>query len=128
MAGAPRVRSMNAGDIEARPILVPAGNKARLVTRKPVSKPPPKVEAKKLQIPVLAVDSPPSSPALSPPALLRRHELLFHSNLSMNASCSSDASTESFCSRASTGRIGRMGFTGRRRQSVLRAEKICAKP
>ncbi|KAH7674978.1 Methyladenine glycosylase protein [Dioscorea alata] len=128
MAGAPRVRSMNAGDIEARPVLVPAGNKARLVTRKPVSKPPPKVEPKKLQIPVPAVDSPPSSPALSPPALLRRHELLLHSNLSMNASCSSDASTESFCSRASTGRIGRMGFTGRRRQSVLRAEKIGAKP
>ncbi|KAJ0965845.1 hypothetical protein J5N97_026983 [Dioscorea zingiberensis] len=131
MAGAPRVRSMNAADMDARPVLVPAGNKARLVTKKPVSKPSRKAaeEEKEVQIraPAPAVDSPPLSPALSPPALLRRHELLLHSNLSLNASCSSDASTDSFCSRASTGRIGRMGFNSRRRQIVPRVEKFGAK-
>ncbi|XP_031480179.1 uncharacterized protein LOC116250585 [Nymphaea colorata] len=37
--------------------------------------------------------------------VLRRHEFLLHSNLSLNASCSSEASTDSVCSRASTGRI-----------------------
>ncbi|KAJ3679549.1 hypothetical protein LUZ60_017560 [Juncus effusus] len=40
--------------------------------------------------------------------MLRRREFLLRSNLSMDASCSSDVSSDSFCSRASTGRI-RMG-------------------
>ncbi|KAJ0984886.1 hypothetical protein J5N97_003242 [Dioscorea zingiberensis] len=135
MAGAPRVRSMNVADHEARPVLGPAGNnKAKSVAKKPTSKPFRKVvEAKKVVAPAPAstadpaVDSPPLSPALSAPAVLRRQELLLHSNLSLNASCSSDASTDSFCSRASTGRIGRPGFAGRWKHSGLKPEKIAAK-
>lgn len=56
MAGPPRVRSTNTGDIKARPVLVPVTNKAQLVNREPVSKPPSKMEAKKLQILVAVVD------------------------------------------------------------------------
>ncbi|XXG81706.1 hypothetical protein AAC387_Pa09g2280 [Persea americana] len=45
MSGAPRVRSMNVADTEARSVIVPAGNKTGLlVTRKPGSKSLRKVE------------------------------------------------------------------------------------
>lgn len=37
MAGAPRVRSMNMADPEARPVLGPAGNKAKSPAKKPAS-------------------------------------------------------------------------------------------
>jgi DNA-3-methyladenine glycosylase I len=47
------------------------------------------------------------SPSSGAGSALRRREFLLRSNLSMDASCSSDASSDSFCSRASTGRIGR---------------------
>ncbi|KAM0939146.1 putative DNA-3-methyladenine glycosylase I [Dioscorea sansibarensis] len=135
MAGAPRVRSMNIANLEARPVLGPAGNnKAKSVAKKPASKPTRKAgEAKKVvssaPAPTMdpAVDSPPLSPALSAPAVLRRQELLLHSNLSLNASCSSDASTDSFRSRASTGRIGRPGSACRWKHSGLKPEKIAAK-
>ncbi|ONK68937.1 uncharacterized protein A4U43_C05F17590 [Asparagus officinalis] len=138
MSGATRTRSMSAEEeSEARPVLGPAGNKARSpsITRKPASKPLRKLERaetgkkeekKKESSPVH--DSPPLVSSLSAPSsLLRRQELLLRSNLSLNASCSSDASTDSFCSRASTGRIGRPSFTNRRRQGVPRAEKIASK-
>ncbi|KAJ6846015.1 uncharacterized protein M6B38_278230 [Iris pallida] len=114
MSGAPRVRSM---DPEARPVLAPAGNMARSVAggaRKPSTKPPEEVKKKR---------DPDKGPAL------RRQEWLLHSNLSLNASCSSDASVDSFCSRASTGRIGRNGVPGRRRERVPRVaatEKVVA--
>lgn len=123
---------------EARPVLGPAGNKTRSpsLARKPVSKPLRKLERadsgkkeekkKKEASPVL--DSLTLVTSLSAPSsALRRQELLMHSNLSMNASCSSDASTDSFCSRASTGRIGRTSITSRRKQGVLKPEKIAAK-
>lgn len=136
MSGAPKVRSMNVEDSEARPVLGPAGNKARsaatVVARKPASKPLRKMERaeslvneEKQSAPLIA-DSPPPSPQMSAPAVLKRQELLLRSNFSLNASCSSDASTDSFCSRASTGRIGRSGFSSRRKQGVLKPEKVAA--
>ncbi|KAH0460848.1 hypothetical protein IEQ34_008423 [Dendrobium chrysotoxum] len=136
MSGAPKVRSMNVADSEARPVLGPAGNKARstsAVARKAGLKPLRKLEGDetllkedKKEAP-LVVDSHPLSPQMSAPAVLKRQELLLRSNFSLNASCSSDASTDSFCSRASTGRIGRGSFSGRRKQGFAKAEKIVAK-
>ncbi|KAL4304287.1 hypothetical protein GQ457_10G002510 [Hibiscus cannabinus] len=127
MSGAPRLRSMNVADSESRPVLGPAGNKAgSLSARKPVSKPLRKVE--KSTIEVTAAEEKKALPsstvsALSPKthsasvsSMLRRHEQLLHSNLSLNASCSSDASTDSFHSRASTGRLIRSYSVGSRRK------------
>ncbi|KAF0891841.1 hypothetical protein E2562_011018 [Oryza meyeriana var. granulata] len=61
-------------------------------------------------------------PSLSVPAGMRRQELLLRSGLSLDASCSSDASTDSFCSRASTGRIGRPTFGARKKKSVCQTD------
>ncbi|MQM06963.1 hypothetical protein Taro_039796 [Colocasia esculenta] len=120
---------------EARPVLGPAGNKARSVatTRKPASKPSRKVERAEVtskdgkKSPNSAADSPPLSPSLSAPSISRRQELLLQSNLSLNASCSSDCSTDSYCSRASTGRIGGLRLTSRRKHVLPKSEKIVAK-
>ncbi|KAJ0989539.1 hypothetical protein J5N97_007895 [Dioscorea zingiberensis] len=135
MSGTPRLRSVNGDDAEARPVLGPAGNKARAVpmARKPSPKPSRKPEKdtgfnsdeKKSRSP--SSEPRPLVSALSAPSALRRHELLLHSNLSLTASCSSDASTDSFCSRASTGRIGRTGVTNRRKHYVPRPERLAAK-
>ncbi|TYG38516.1 hypothetical protein ES288_D13G230000v1 [Gossypium darwinii] len=127
MSGAPRLRSMNAPDSEARPVLGPAGNKAgSLSARKPASKPLRKVEKspvevtateEKKSLPSSIVSSlSPKKHSVSVPSVLRRHEKLLHSNLSLNASCSSDASTDSFHSRASTGRLIRSNSVGSRRK------------
>ncbi|KAL4654371.1 hypothetical protein ACB092_01G373500 [Castanea dentata] len=127
MSGAPRVRSMNVADSEARPVLGPAGNKAgSLSARKPGSKPLRKVE-KSTEDATLAEDkkarklstvttSSPQLHSVNVPSVLRRHEQLLQSNLSLNASCSSDASTDSFRSRASTGRLTRSNSMGTRRK------------
>ncbi|CAL9200719.1 unnamed protein product [Musa hybrid cultivar] len=137
MSGAPKVRSLNVADPEARPVLVPGGNKARSVAaaQKPTSKPLSKTEGgaevaaaeekKKTSSPT--ADLPHFRSSLSASSALRRHEMLLPSNLSMNASCSSEASTDSFCSRASTGRIGRARLISKRRQSVPRTGKIVTK-
>ncbi|KAL6903653.1 hypothetical protein ACP4OV_004466 [Aristida adscensionis] len=61
-------------------------------------------------------------PSLSAPAGMRRQELLLRSGLSLDASCSSDASTDSFCSRASTGRIGRPAFGAKKKKSVSQSD------
>lgn len=137
MSGAPRVRPMNvAAQAEGRPVLVPAGNKARsppVGARKPaaVSKGLRKEEAvdeaKKKRGSNLDADLRSGDGNYSAGLVLRRQEWLLSSNLSLDASCSSDASTDSFVSRASTGRIGRVGFGGRRRQSAPRPEKILSK-
>ncbi|KAL2338214.1 hypothetical protein Fmac_012660 [Flemingia macrophylla] len=90
MSGPPRVRSMNtaAGDPEARPVLVPAGNKVRPVEgRKPAKKSPaPEAEKKPL------AHSAPQCVSF-PPAISRRQDQPVLKNVSMNASCSSDASS-----------------------------------
>ncbi|XP_073117966.1 uncharacterized protein [Elaeis guineensis] len=137
MSGVPMARSINVEDDEVRPVLGPAGNKARSAgtARKPALKPVRKVEraevgvgaAEETKASPRAANSPPLTPPFSASSVLRRHELLIRSNLSLNASCSSDASTDSFCSRASTGRIGRPNLTSRRRQSIPKPEKIAAK-
>ncbi|KAK3189746.1 hypothetical protein Dsin_029307 [Dipteronia sinensis] len=132
MSGAPRVRSMNVAESETRPVLGPAGNKAgSLSTRKPASKPLRKVEKSPVEVytaeekKTLVPSSKgttalsPKSHSLSVPSVLRRHEQLLQSNLSLNASCSSDASTDSFHSRASTGRLTRSYSVGSRRKQFV---------
>lgn len=91
-------------------MLGPAGNQARSVElRKPIVKPksvdtqkPPEAKGnmspEKIRSPVGSREN-----AGSAASILRQRQ----PNLSMNASCSSDASTESSHSRASTGRISR---------------------
>lgn len=128
------VKSMNFAEAEARPVLGPAGNKARSVElRKPVvkpkvEKPPATGEANGNKSPV-AVKSPGRTAEKMPSpvgsrksgggaaSILRQRQ----SNLSMNASCSSDASTESSHSRASTGRLSR-----RNSGPILRRKPQCS--
>ncbi|KAJ8750641.1 hypothetical protein K2173_015822 [Erythroxylum novogranatense] len=128
MSGPPRVRSMNVGDSESRPVLGVNGNNktGSLSARKPASKPLKKVErspegdilSNEKKAPIMSRGSAlsPKSNFVSVPSILRRHEQLLHSNLSLNASCSSDASTDSFHSRASTGRLTRSYSLGSRRK------------
>ncbi|KAK8918491.1 hypothetical protein KSP39_PZI021855 [Platanthera zijinensis] len=136
MSGTPKLHSNNVTDSDARPILEPTGNKARpsSLSRKTVLKPLRGTErshsdlCEEKKSSSMVTDTPPFSPPVSPSlAALRRQKLLLQSNFSLNASCSSDASTDSFCSRASTGRIGRPNFTSKRRQGVPKPEKIAAK-
>ncbi|XP_040996960.1 uncharacterized protein LOC121242979 [Juglans microcarpa x Juglans regia] len=129
MSGAPRVRSMNVSDSEARPVLGPAGNGNKtglLIARKPGAKPLRKME-KSAGEATLAEDmkackssrvatSSPQLHSVNVSSMLRRHEQLLHFNLSLSASCSSDASTDSFHSRASTGRLIRSNSVGSRRK------------
>ncbi|GLT25376.1 hypothetical protein SLA2020_005070 [Shorea laevis] len=136
MSGAPRLRSMNVADSEARPVLGPAGNKAgSLTAKKPTSKPLRKVEKSPMEVttaeekkvlPSSTVNSlSPKAHSVTVPSVLRRHEQLLHSNLSLNASCSSDASTDSFNSRASTGRLTRSYSVGsRRKPSVSKPRSV----
>ena len=132
MSGPPKVRSMNVAESEARPVLVPAGNKARSPTgaRKPTLskslRTADTVDEKRKKGSNLGADLKSVNGNYSAASVLSRHEWLLNSNLSLNASCSSDASTDSFVSRSSTGRIGRVGFSGRR-QSIPRPEKIVPK-
>ncbi|XP_019182305.1 PREDICTED: uncharacterized protein LOC109177393 [Ipomoea nil] len=108
MSGATRVRSKNVSDSEEMAVYVPAGG-----VQRPLSKPSKKgdmVEKDKSGV----------------QSMLRRHEFLMHSNLSLSASCSSDASTDSFRSRASTGQIYRTSSSAssRRKQSSSRSKVV----
>lgn len=111
-------------DPEGRPVLGPAGNKAgSLSARKPGLKPLIKVEKSQHEISCAEGKKEPTGGTLSPKqhsvkvtSVLRRHEQLLHSNLSLNASCSSDASTDSFHSRASTGKLTRSYSASSRRK------------
>lgn len=132
------MRSMNVADSESRSVLGPAGNKAGTWgTRKPASKPLRKVEKspdevtspeeKRTRQSSTVTTSSPQLHSVSVPSVLRRHEQLLHSNLSLNASCSSDASTDSFHSRASTGRLTRSYSAGsRRKQFVSKPRSIAS--
>ncbi|KAL5183092.1 putative GMP synthase [glutamine-hydrolyzing] [Glycine soja] len=129
----PRLRSMNVGDSEAaRPVFGPAGNKTgSLSSRKTASKPLRKAEKlyneakeKKKSYEMSSVVASPQSHSAS---VLRRHEQLLHCNLSLNASCSSDASTDSFHSRASTGRLTRSNSLGcTRKRSVSKPRSVAS--
>lgn len=127
-SGGPRLRSMNVADSEARPVFGPAGNKTgSYSSRKDASKPLRKAEklGKEVDLAKEKKDDSPQSHSASVSSVLRRHEQLLHSNLSMNASCSSDASTDSFHSRASTGRLTRSNSYGlTRRRSVSKPRSV----
>lgn len=121
MSGAPRARSTNVADSEFRPVLRPKGNKAQssLSTRKPLTKLLRKMEkSTEEEVTVLTEEEngfPSSTTIVAPltPPLnsVSRQEQLLHSNLSRSASCSSDASSDSFHSRMSTGRMYRSNGT-----------------
>lgn len=123
MSEPPRVvdLAMDCADSESRPVLGPAGNKTRSVVelRKPAAKPKSKVgkteEIKKSPSSVaVIVNSPLHSKSITPPLpsiLKHKDSKLQKSNLSMNASCSSEASSDSSHSRASTGKIRRRSAT-----------------
>ncbi|XP_011083975.1 uncharacterized protein LOC105166349 isoform X2 [Sesamum indicum] len=128
MSGTAKIRSTNMADSEVRPILGPGGNKAqRLIdSRKHVVKPLKKeavpVEDKNGSLPASTrAESSPLLHYVSVPSTLHRHESLLCSNLSLSASCSSDASTDSFHSRASTGRICRTISKSSRKELALKA-------
>ncbi|KAI3717844.1 hypothetical protein L1987_69721 [Smallanthus sonchifolius] len=139
MSEPPRVVNsvMDVSDSESRPVLGPAGNKARSVVelRKPAAKPKSKVgkreEVKKSSSSVtVSVNLSPHSKSITPPppSSLREKDLkLLKTNLSMNASCSSDASSDSSHSRASTGKISRRSVTPTavgKQSGVLKAGKV----
>ncbi|KAG8075122.1 hypothetical protein GUJ93_ZPchr0006g41936 [Zizania palustris] len=119
MAGAPRVRSLNITapeaetDVDARPVLVPGGNKAKsapAAARKPCPKPTRKADAAvgTPEKPAAAAAGKGSSPLPSPrwtQPSPRKHDVPVHLNLSLNASCSSEASVESLRGRPSGGRL-----------------------
>ncbi|XP_071729620.1 uncharacterized protein [Rutidosis leptorrhynchoides] len=126
MSGEPRVRSINVTETEAKSILSLAGNKSALglvSAQKPATKTSKKIEmspeegsigGKKRSV---VASSPPFS-STGVPSILRRQ-------VSLNASCSSDASTDSFQSRASTGRIYRTSSNSRgRRQLSSRPKNV----
>ncbi|KAI5676239.1 hypothetical protein M9H77_07189 [Catharanthus roseus] len=132
MSGAPRVRSMNMADSESRPVLGLDGNKAQRLggVRKPASNKFSGNMAEK-SCEEIELSSPTSVVSVSPPLnssnfplILRREDSLLHSNLSLSASCSSDASTDSFHSRASSGRIYRTSLTANRRKQLASKAKI----
>ncbi|XP_019181964.1 PREDICTED: uncharacterized protein LOC109177113 isoform X1 [Ipomoea nil] len=145
MSGPPREKSVNHAESEVRPVLGPAGNKARsLELRKPAEKlksnkveKSPESDGGKKKSSVIPAAAAEGGDQLSKPrfqvatskkcgsvgSVLRRQQeqrsFLMRSNLSMNASCSSDASSESSQSQASTGNISLDSVTprsSRRRQ------------
>ncbi|XP_027331161.1 uncharacterized protein LOC113846753 isoform X2 [Abrus precatorius] len=133
-----RLKSMNGGESETRPVLGPAGNKTGSLTlsSRKISKPIVKAEKmrnevastkeKKCYEVSLVVGSSPS-PQSHSVSVLRRHEQLLHSDVSLNASCSSDASTDSFHSRASTGRLTRSNSLGcTRKRSVSKPRSVAS--
>ncbi|XP_052200345.1 uncharacterized protein LOC127806847 isoform X2 [Diospyros lotus] len=131
---------MNVADSESRPVLGPAGNKSQKSVggRKPLTKPLRNVEKSRNEVEALADRKsrlPPSTDivpltnslhSVSIPSILRKQEHLLHMNLSLDVSCSSDASSESFRSRASTGRIYRTNRTTIRRRQLALKSKISA--
>ncbi|PKI40820.1 uncharacterized protein LOC116199468 [Punica granatum] len=136
MSGPPRVRSTNIAEAEPpRPVLRPAGNNAPSInSRKPASKPSKKSAEKPQQQEPDAKDkkviSSPSGPRKlgSVRAVLQQQEMKVGSNLAMNASCSSDASSsDSSHSRASSGKLVRRNsgiVSVRRKQCSPKAESV----
>ncbi|KAL8464545.1 hypothetical protein ACS0TY_034169 [Phlomoides rotata] len=116
MSGPPRIKSMNFDEQEARPVLGPAGNKARSIElRKPKSEKTHKIdESKGKKSPVTLQSRELTSEKIPSPVSFRKNGSTAASiltkrqpNLSMSASCSSDASSSSSHSRASMGRVRR---------------------
>lgn len=141
ISGATKVRQMNVADSEARSVLGPTGNKEQKSSsaQKPMSKPSRKVDIlspvdvsleedkKPLLSSTVVASSLPPMHSMSVPLILRRQGSLLHSSLSLTASCSSDASSDSFRSRTSTGRICRTNcITSRRRQLTSKPKSVVA--
>ncbi|XP_022889735.1 uncharacterized protein LOC111405192 isoform X1 [Olea europaea var. sylvestris] len=140
MSGPPRVRSVNFTESETRPVLGPAGNKARSMDLgKPISKPkfekvvkPQESDEPEGKMSPAATETEQSSPVMgfkrknkSAASVLGTRQ----PNLSLNASCSSDASSDSSHSRASTGRFSRQSITPtapirRKQQCSPKSEKV----
>ncbi|OEL29100.1 hypothetical protein BAE44_0009883 [Dichanthelium oligosanthes] len=115
--------SGGAGDSEPRS----AGSRTRSVSATRGRKPSPRPGRDVAAAGAAAEEKKPAGgptllPSLSAPAGMRRQELLLRSGLSLDASCSSDASTDSFCSRASTGRIGRPAFGARKKKTLSQTD------
>ncbi|PWA88148.1 DNA glycosylase superfamily protein [Artemisia annua] len=114
MSEAP-IAVMDCTDSESRPVLGPAGNK----TRSPAKLGKPAVKGKtkpdEANKPV-TVKSPLKSVTVTPPSILRRKVVV-----SMNASCSSDASSDSSHSRVSSGKVSRRSVTPKRSAVGLRS-------
>ncbi|XP_076931396.1 uncharacterized protein LOC143596523 isoform X2 [Bidens hawaiensis] len=112
MSGAPRVKSFHATESKSRSINGIAAQKPVSKTSKTTDMSPEKGGKNQ----GVATSSPPFS-SRGVPSILRRQ-------VSLNASCSSDASTDSFQSRASTGRIYRSSSFGRGRRQLGSKSKI----
>ena len=115
--------SGGAGDSEPRSV----GSRTRSVSATRGRKPSPRPGRDVTAAAAAAEEKKPAGvptllPSLSAPAGMRRQELLLRSGLSLDASCSSDASTDSFCSRASTGRIGRPAFGARKKKTLSQTD------
>ncbi|KAK4761057.1 hypothetical protein SAY87_005950 [Trapa incisa] len=134
MSGPPRVRSMNTSEAEPlRLVLRPAANNALSAnSRKPTSKPNKEAEkpqdqelsAKDKKI-ALSHQGPRKSGTVK--EVLQGREVKLGSNLAMNASCSSDASSsDSLHSRASSRKLvgKRSGIVSRRKQCSSDSESI----
>lgn len=124
MSGPPRLRSMNIADTEPRPVLGPAGNKARPAdTRKAALKPLKRAEKPSQETEKKAA-SPPQCAKL--PAVLKQSQEQHHHHAllgsSMSASCSSDASSSDSSHSGRAVRLG-VGEPMRRKQCGPKAEK-----
>ncbi|CAL9244024.1 unnamed protein product [Arabidopsis halleri] len=130
MSSSPRVQSMNVAEAETRSTMGTAAKKASpFITHKAVSKSLRKLERSSSVLtgsdektsyatPTETLSSSSSQKhTLNAASILRRHEQNLNSNLSLNASFSSDASMDSFHSRASTGRLIRSYSVGSRSKS-----------
>ncbi|KAK1429711.1 hypothetical protein QVD17_11928 [Tagetes erecta] len=114
MSGAPRVKSLHVTDSKARSILGLPGSTQTTVSKNiDMSLEKGSIGGKNQGV---ATSSPPFS-STRVPSILRRQ-------VSLNASCSSDASTDSFQSRASTGRIYRTSSHARGRRQLASKTKI----
>lgn len=115
--------NVTVADPDARPVLVPAGNKVRAAVdvRKPVKKSTPEAEKK----PVAHSNAPPQCISVPPPFILRRqerHQAVLKNLSSMNASYSSDASsTDSSTHSSGASSSGKVA----RRVSVQLRKKQC---
>ncbi|KAH9624445.1 hypothetical protein KSS87_003149 [Heliosperma pusillum] len=121
MSGGPRVRSMDLAEVEQRPAQKPSLATNKLRKKGEMSPENQKVKNQAQSTPTLS----PSMRNLSAPSILRHGNFLLRGNLSMNASCSSEASTDSSHSRASTGRISRSSVPSvRKKQGVSKLDKV----
>ncbi|KAJ3698408.1 hypothetical protein LUZ61_002113 [Rhynchospora tenuis] len=111
-------------DTEVRPVLVPGGNKTRPikpVPSKPISKPS-NQQTLKSKDPIDPISKNPS-PISNPRSIPKKKEVSLRRNLSLDGSCSSETSNDSFCSRPSSGSTSK----SRRKYVVTQPKKELGK-